>query len=68
LTPSLVDPVVEIKPVRRATFMHRLTETFVRVADQIDRTVTFTAVGTGIVGRQPDYFVAAYGFWVMVLF
>ena len=48
--------------------MHRLTETFVRVADQVDRAVTFATVGTGIVGFQPDHFVAAYGFRVMGLF
>jgi hypothetical protein len=68
LTASLVDPAAKLKPIPRATFMHRLTETFVRVADQVDRAVTFAAVGTGIVRLQPDYFVAVYGFRVMVLF
>ena len=56
------------EPCHSATFMHRLTETFVHVADQIDRAVTFATVGTGIVGLQPDYFVAVYGFRAMVLF
>ena len=56
------------EPCHSATFMHRLAETFVRVADQVDRAVTFATVGTGIVGLQPDHFVAVYGFRVMVLF
>ena len=56
------------EPCHSATFVHRLAETFVRVADQVDRAVTFTTVGTGIVGLQPDHFVAVYGFRVMVLF
>ena len=50
------------EPCHSATFVHRLAETFVRVADQVDRAVPFAAVCTGVVGLQPDHFVAVYGF------
>jgi len=56
------------EPCHSATFVHRLAVTFVRVADQVDRAVTFATIGAGIVGHQPDHFVAVYGFRVMVLF
>ena len=56
------------EPCHSATLMHRFAETFVCVADQVDRAVTFATIGTGIIGLQPDHFVAVYGFRAMVLF
>ena len=56
------------EPCHSATFMHRLAETFVCVADQVDRAVTFATICTGIVGLQPDHFMAIDGFRVMVLY